>query len=163
MSLNFRGLTLYALCTKTVVYYKKNPLYTFAALDFQIVHLLVIRSSAMSCSCTIIKKLSLLSGRGSDLNLSATDSSRDDVFRSGPFSSRLDDFMDSAGGGDIFPPPMATSKSGTILSTRETSLHRFPAESFGDDDDDDDEDGDGDDDGDCDGDNDDNDVCRCPP
>ena len=43
---------------------------------------------------------------------SASDSTRDDAFR-GLFSNRLDDFMDSTSStGDIFPPPLASSRSG---------------------------------------------------
>ena len=54
-----------------------------------------------------------LSGRAGDGGSASTsDSTRDDAFRS-LFSNRLDDFMDSTSStGDIFPPPLASSRSG---------------------------------------------------
>ena len=71
----------------------------------------------MFCLCT--------PGRtGDGGSASAGDSTRDDTFRS-LFSNRLDDFMDSTSStGDIFPPPLASSRSGTlgaqsVLSTKE--------------------------------------------
>lgn len=52
---------------------------------------------------------------------SAGDSSRDDTFRS-LFSNRLDDFMDSTSGtGDIFTPPLASSRSGTCTNWNSSS------------------------------------------
>ena len=57
--------------------------------------------------------LSCFPDRASDGgSTSASDSTRDDAFR-GLFSNRLDDFMDSTSStGDIFPPPLASSRSG---------------------------------------------------
>lgn len=47
---------------------------------------------------------------------STSDSTRDDAFRS-LFSNRLDDFMDSTSStGDIFPPPLASSRSGQLTA-----------------------------------------------
>ena len=52
-------------------------------------------------------------GRAGEGGFASTgDSTRDDAFRS-LFSNRLDDFMDSTSStGDIFPPPLASSRSG---------------------------------------------------
>lgn len=47
---------------------------------------------------------------------STSESTRDDAFRS-LFSNRLDDFMDSTSStGDIFPPPLASSRSGQLIT-----------------------------------------------
>ena len=73
--------------------------------------------SAVRCTgrpnSLIVNFLSNFSDRASDGgSTSASDSTRDDAFR-GLFSNRLDDFMDSTSStGDIFPPPLASSRSG---------------------------------------------------
>ena len=55
------------------------------------------------------------SGKAGDSGSTSTsDTTRDDSFRS-LFSNRLDDFMDSTSStGDIFPPPLASSRSGGL-------------------------------------------------
>lgn len=64
-------------------------------------------------------KLSEAGRTGDGGSASAGDSTRDDTFRS-LFSNRLDDFMDSTSStGDIFPPPLASSRS--AMETSNTS------------------------------------------
>lgn len=54
---------------------------------------------------------------------STSDSTRDDAFRS-LFSNRLDDFMDSTSStGDIFPPPLASSRSGQLTTHLFNRMH----------------------------------------
>jgi len=54
---------------------------------------------------------------------STGESTRDDAFRS-LFSNRLDDFMDSTSStGDIFPPPLASSRSGQLATHLFNLLH----------------------------------------
>lgn len=91
-------------------------MYCMSSLSVQ-VGLVIMEMCGVRC---IGKSNSLMAGflscfpdRASDGgSTSASDSTRDDAFR-GLFSNRLDDFMDSTSStGDIFPPPLASSRSG---------------------------------------------------